>query len=473
MGTTSLLALQRLGSLGNIASGGGAPTGQPITAANLAALQAITADEGAIGFTLDTFTIYQWESGDWSFFRGTFATFAALPTAPIVFGAVCSVGSGDVEAATQYVWDGSAWERAPDLTGYIWPAVATAGELPTAAMGAESGDRCTVSATGFVHQFNGTIWQDIYGTVATTASLPSSAINSAALFGVGSDGVHERTWYGRSGGNWVRTPENVPYGRVLSSLQDVLSTDVVGDFGAYTNPTSGAVDTYRLRSVAIASAIGGGTLLTWVPSAIYSEASLTIRGFLVGTETMPARGSAIQGYTVLGSGTGSVTGVAGEIVLTSTASGTFAGLQSTYVLQPTDKVYIRQNSRVTQTAAVNVTYFHLLYSGGTTQPQWVVTQNPTFSSGALVPSTTSSVLVGSTLMIDPLTALSATPAELVEITARSQTGAVMLRRNNQLAFSIRRNAQTGTATGQHLMQVASGATGTCTNQISQHLFMTY
>jgi hypothetical protein len=397
MSTTSLLALQRLGSLGNIASGGSAPLGDATiwpTVANWAALATIASPR----------------TGDRA--------------------GVATIGPGNAAGVAR--WSGSQWE----LVEGIFDAFA---DMEAFAEPVRTGASALVEETGDLSE-NGVAY--LYD------------------------------------GGWSRTAAlSTGYAWALSSLTNTDPSGVgatkVGDLGVYANPTSGAVDTYRLRSVTIDAAIGGGTLLTWVPSAIYGEAGLTIRGYLTGTETMPARGSAIQGYTVLGSGTGSVTSSAGEIVLTCSVSGTFAGLQSTYVLQPTDKVYIRQTARVNQVAATAMTYFHLLFSGGTTQPQWVVTQNPTVSSGALIPSTTAPTLVGSTLMIDPLTALGTSTAELVEIMARSSTGAVTLRRNNQLAFSIRRNAQTGTATGQHLMQVATAATGACTHQLSQHLFMTY
>lgn len=372
--------------------------------------------------------------------------------------------------------------RLPTNTGYVLAAVANWAALPSEDYLLD-GDRVAVTTLGTasssgVATYTSGAWRLTSGIFATVADMTAFAepIATGAVAAVAlatADGV--RYYY--DGAAWVRTSALYP---AVFALTDLLVTDPsligitqVGDVGLYTNPTSGAVEAYRLRNVTVDAAIGGGTLLTWVPAWLYDEAGLTLRGYLNGNETMPARGGTIQGYTVGGGGAGSVSSSAGEIVLTCTTATNFAALTSTYAVQPTDKVYIRHRMRITQAAATNVTYFHLLYSGGTTQPQWVTTQNPTTSSGAMIPSTTGGVLVGSSLMVDPLSAVSAVTAELIEVMARSQTGMVTLRRNNLVCFAIRRNAQTGTATGQHLMQVLSGATGECTARLSQHLFMTY
>lgn len=363
---------------------------------------------------------------------GPFANWAALPVSAET-GALASVTSiGPGNATGVAIWSGAQWQLYSGVFDLVADMNAFAQPIMTGAVVAveETGDN---NENGVRYQYEG------------------SWVRTAAL---------------TLGFAWALTDLSVTDPSLLGITQ-------VGDFGRYTNPTSGAIEDYRLRNVTIDAAIGGGTLLTWVPTWLYGEAGVTLRGFLTGTETMPARGGAIQGYTVGGGGAGSVSSAAGEIVLTCTTATNFASLQSTYAVQPTDKVYIRQRLRLVQAAATNVTYFHLLYSGGTTQPQWVSTQNPTVSSGAMIPSTTGGVLVGSSLMVDPLSAVSAVTAELIEVMARSQTGMVTLRRNNLVCFAIRRNAQTGTATGQHLMQVLSGATGACTAYVSQHLFMTY
>ena len=265
-------------------------------------------------------------------------------------------------------------------------------------------------------------------------------------------------------------------------ITDLTNTDPsgigatqIGDFARYTNPTTSAVEVYRLRAVTIDSAIGGGTLTTWVPASIYGEAGLTIRGYLIGTETMPAPGGNIQGYLVNASGaSASVTTSGGEVVLASTTATHFALIQSTYVLQTADRVYVRLNLRVSQTPGINATFYQLLYSNGTTQPQFITTQNPSLAVPGYIPATTAGTLVGSTFMIRGSGTAIANTAELVEILADgTTTDMVNVSRNARPYFSMRRNAQTGTATGQHLIQILNGATGAQTARFSFLYFMTY
>lgn len=377
--------------------------------------------------------------------------------------------------------------RLPTNTGYVLATAANWAALPTGDY-LQAGDRAAVDDLGFtpsngVARWSGSQWELIEGYFATVANMNAFPepirVGAVALVNTGAALNPNAVTYAYTG-SWTRfVAGSDGYAWPITDLTVTDPSGVgatkIGDFGKYTDPTTGAIRDYRLRAVSVDAAIGGGTITMWVPVAIYGEAGLTIRGYLLGTETIPARGGTIQGYTVGGGGAGSVSTSAGEVVLTCTTAGNFASLQSTYVVQPSDKVYIRQRLRITQAAATNVTYYQLIYSNGTTQPQFVMTQNPTFTSGSLIPSTTANVLVGSTLMIrgggSPLA--SVTP-EFVEIQADgATTDMVNVHRGARMYFSIRRNAQTGTATGQHLIQVLSGATGVCTAQVSQQYFMTY
>lgn len=273
--------------------GGGSQDGLPFIVADLAALQAITADDGAIGATTDNGWQYVRASGVWALYRAEVDEQANLPSGDILDTAICLVGTGAGKASTAFYSNGLAWFRMPDGVAYGL-VVATSGDLP--GVGA-AGDRATTTDTGFVWEYDGAVWEIVYGLVDTFASLPSVDVAGSALMGVGSDGVHERTWYGRHAGNWVRTPEAVPYGRTLSSLQDVLTTDLDGDYGLWNGFA------YRLkRGIALAPS---GTADLWLPPVVYAGA-ITMRAHLLGTESNTGLSTTLtnQGWTVATSGAG-------------------------------------------------------------------------------------------------------------------------------------------------------------------------
>jgi hypothetical protein len=286
---------------------------------------------------------------------------------------------------------------------------------------------------------------------------------------------------------WLRTPDPVPFAWDITDLTNIdpsgIGATQIGDFARYTNPTTGAVAVYRLRSV---PAVGSINLTVWVPASIYGEAGLTIRGYLFGTEAMPASGGTIQGYTVTTSGaSASVTTSGGEVVLACTSAGHFANIKSTYALTEDDRVYVRLNLRLSQAAGVNVSFYHLLYDNGTTKSQFITTQNPTLPSGnagKYLATTAAIGLIGSTNMVRSAGTPITNTAELVEILADGTLEAgsppnpnfmVNVSRNARPYFSMRRRAQTGTETGQHLLQVLSGAAGAQTASFSYLYFMTY
>ena len=324
-------------------------------------------------------------------------------------------------------------------------------------------------------------WKLFFGYFETLADLLTftDPINSLAVATVGTlldDPESVRYQWDDSVPEWVRTPDTVPYAWDITDLTNIdpsgIGATQIGDFARYTDPTTGAVAVYRLRSV---PAVGSINLTVWVPASIYGEAGLTIRGYLIGNEAIPASGTPIQGYTPTYAGSSTVTSSSGEIVLTSTVSGQFANVQSTYVLQTADRFYIRRNLRLTQTAGQNLTFYDITYANGAAQPWFVMTQNP-IKSTHFVTSDTTANLVGSTFMIrGGGSALPSATAELVEFLSdgSAATDMVNVSRNALPYLSMRKNAQTGTTTGQHLIQVFNGANVSQTASFSYLYFMTY
>jgi len=324
-------------------------------------------------------------------------------------------------------------------------------------------------------------WKLQFGTFLTLADLLAftDPINSLAVATVGAsldDPESVRYQWDDTVPAWVRTPDPVPYAWDITDLTNIdpsgIGATQIGDFARYTDPTTGAIEVYRLRSV---PAVGSINLTVWVPASIYDEAGLTIQGYLIGTETMPASGGTIQGYTVTTSGaSASVTTSGGEVVIASTTINHFANLKSTYALTESDRYYVRMNFRLSQTAATAMTFYNLFYDNGTTKPQFITTQNPIVELGKYIPSTTTPALVGSTLMIRGSGTAIGNTTELVEILSDgTAANLVNVSRNARPYFSMRRNAQTGTATGQHLIQTFQNATGAQTARFSYLYFMTY
>jgi hypothetical protein len=337
-----------------------------------------------------------------------------------------------------------------------------------------------------IYNASGGQWKLQFGYFETLADLNAftdpKALTAVAAVGPSlDDPTSVRYQWDDPNVQWLRTPDPVPFAWDITDLTNIdpsgIGVTQIGDFARYTNPTTGAIEVYRLRSV---PAVGSINLTVWVPASIYGEAGLTIRGYLIGTETMPASGSSIQGYlvTTVG-GTASVTTSGGEVVLASTTVGHYANVTSTYVLTESDRVYMRLNLRVLQTGGVNSTFYNNLLTNGTTKPHFVTTQNPTIQLGKYIPSTSANVLVGSTAMIrDTGTAIPNT-AELHEFIADGNPASlssymVNVSRNARPYFSIRYAAQTGTVTGRHELQVFNnGATGAQTARFSYLYFMTY
>ena len=373
----------------------------------------------------------------------------------------------------------------------VWPAVLDWTDFGSIPGPLRAGDRVEVTdlVPGFgIAQYDGTDWRLSQGFFPTVADLLAfgELLQTGTIAFVGTVAATDPAYY-YDGAQWLRMADTVPFAWDITDLTNIdpsgIGATQIGDFAKYTNPTTSAVEVYRLRAV---SAVGGGSLTVWVPASIYDEAGLTIRGYLIGTETMPASGGTIQGYTVTTSGaSASVTTSGGEVVLACTSASHYANVKSTYVLTENDRVYVRLNLRLSQAAAVNVSFYHLLYDNGASKSQFITTQNPTLPSGnagKYLATTAAIGLVGSTNMVRSAGTPLTNTAELVEILADGTLDAgppinptfmVNVSRNARPYFSMRRAAQTGTDTGQHLLQVLSGAAGAQSARFSYLYFMTY
>jgi|GEM_PF-6240610 len=378
----------------------------------------------------------------------------------------------------------------------VWDAVADWAALGTIAGPLRQGDRAPVGdlVPGYgVAEYDGADWRLVQAVFPTVADLTAfggggELVDPGAIAIVGTGlPTDPAYYYDDSVPAWERMADSVPFAWDITDLTNIdpsgIGATQIGDFARYTDPTTSAVEVYRLRAV---PAVGSINLTVWVPASIYGEAGLTIRGYLIGTETMPASGSSIQGYTVTTSGaSASVTTSGGEVVLASTTASHFANIQSTYVLTENDRVYVRMNLRLSQTGGVNSSFYNLLYDNGTSKSQFITTQNPTLPSGnagKYLATTAAIGLVGSTNMVRSTGTPITNTAELLEILADGTVDAgppinpnfmANISRNARPYFSMRRAAQTGTATGQHLLQVLNGATGAQSAQFSYLYFMTY
>jgi hypothetical protein len=487
-----------LASAGRITSGGGGNTGVPLGPfADWSALPA-SAASGSLAFVSDlgpasSYGIARYDTGDaeWKLFFGYFLTLADLLTFtdPINSLAVATVGASlDDPESVRYQWDDSllvpAWVRTPDGTEYIYAATDWT-DLP-AQDTIQADDEAVVASLGLGNAYGRAVYDGTDGllsrawfdTVADMTAFPElKSVGALAAVEASASDDENAVRYQWNGSAWARTAAlTAGYAWDITDLTNTdpsgIGATQIGDFARYTNPTTGAIEVYRLRSV---PAVGSINLTVWVPASIYGEAGLTIRGYLIGTETMPASGSSIQGYTVTTSGaSASVTTSGGEVVMASTTINHFARLVSTYALTENDRYYVRMNLRLSQTAATAMTFYNLFYDDGTTKPQFITTQNPNIESGKYIPSTTTPTLVGSTFMIRGGGTAIVNTAEVLEVLADGTVAnLVNVTRNARPYFSMRRNAQTGTATGQHLLQTFQNATGAQTARFSYLYFMTY
>jgi hypothetical protein len=485
-----------LASAGRVKSGGGGNTGVPLGPFNDWSELPVSAAGGSLALLLTLgpanssgLAVYDTNDAEWKLQLGTFETLADLQafTDPINSLALATVGTLlDDPESVRYQWDDTVpeWVRTPDGTEYIYAATDWA-DLP-AQDTIQADDEAVVASLGLGNAYgraiyDGTDWllsRAWFDTVAdmTAFAQPKSVGALAAVEASASDDENA-VRYQWNGSAWARTAAlTAGYAWDITDLTNIdpsgIGATQIGDFARYTDPTTGAVAVYRLRSV---PAVGSINLTVWVPASIYGEAGLTIRGYLIGTETMPASGSSIQGYLVTASGgTASVTTSGGEVVLASTTINHFASIKSTYALTENDRYYVRMNLRLSQTAATAMTFYNLFYDDGTIKPQFITTQNPIVELGKYIPSTTTPTLVGSTFMIRGGGTAIVNTAEVLEVLADGTVAnLVNVTRNARPYFSIRRNAQTGTGTGQHLIQTFQNASGAQSARFSYLYFMTY
>ena len=497
----------RTGGVVSGGGGGGGNTGVPLGPfLNWAALPA-SAASGSFAFVADLgpassygIAIYDTGDAEWKLQFGYFLTLADLLTFtdPINSLALATVGASlDDPESVRYQWDDTvpAWVRTPDPVDYIYAATDWT-TLPTQDT-IKPNDEVIVGDLGLGNAYgralyDGTDWllsRAWFDTVADMTAFPElKSVGALAAVEASASDDENAVRYQWNGSAWARTAAlTAGYAWDITDLTNIdpsgIGATQIGDFARYTNPTTSEVAVYRLRSV---PAVGSINLTVWVPASIYGEAGLTIRGYLIGTEAMPASGNSIQGYLVTASGgTASVTTSGGEVVLACTSAGHFANIKSTYALTEDDRVYVRLNLRLSQAAAVNVSFYHLLYDNGTTKSQFITTQNPTLpagNAGKYLATTAAIGLIGSTNMVRSAGTPITNTAELVEILADGTLEAgsppnpnfmVNVSRNARPYFSMRRRAQTGTDTGQHLLQVLSGAAGAQTASFSYLYFMTY
>jgi hypothetical protein len=502
-----ILPFYRTGGVVSGGGGGGGPLGDATVWGSIADWSEFGTIAGPLRngdrvFVTDLspgFGFAQYNGADWELVQGFFPTVADL----LAFGGggeliyttgEAIVGTGD-ETSVVYYYTGAAWDRMPDPVEYIYAATDWA-NLPTQDT-IQADDEAVVASLGLGNAYgravyDGTDWllsRAWFDTVSDMTAFPElKSVGALASVEASASDDENAVRYQWNGSAWARTAAlTAGYAWDITDLTNIdpsgIGATQIGDFARYTDPTTGEVAVYRLRSV---PAVGSINLTVWVPASIYGEAGLTIRGYLIGTEAMPASGNSIQGYLVTASGgTASVTTSSGEVVLACTSAGHFANIKSTYVLTEDDRVYVRLNLRLSQAAAVNVSFYHLLYDNGTTKSQFITTQNPTLPSGnagKYLPTTAAIGLIGSTAMIRSTGTAIGNTAELLEILADGTLEAgsppnpnfmVNVSRNARPYFSMRRRAQTGTETGQHLLQVLSGAAGAQSASFSYLYFMTY
>jgi hypothetical protein len=351
---------------------------------------------------------------------------------------------------------------------------ATVGELPPAnGVPAQTIGLVGSAELTTIYRSNGTAWVAERVLAASVGALPSTAAEGAmALVGTSSP-LATRLPYVRQSAAWALAGPTI---RALSSLTDVLSTDLDNAAATYADPITGVVNLLRLTPAMALP--GGGTRRFWLPQDVWSWTGLTCRSYLDGTETMPVTtGQTIQGNTVGWSGaSASVTRVSSEIRLASTSAGHFANLQSTHVLQPGDKYYSRTRIRASLAGGVNAALYYLFLDQGTGQPQTILTQNPTFNGGLFVPTNLSLTFVGSNLhILDGGAALPSATPDVLEVRGNgSGTALVDVRRNGRSYVSIRRNAVTGASVtvGQRLIQLLTNASGASTVSLADDVYFT-
>jgi hypothetical protein len=326
--------------------------------------------------------------GVWRLYQGFFNTLADLNSfsEPIYPATMAGVDpSGEFTSGSIiYVYDGSNWDRTPDGTPYTYPDVADWAAL--SALDTHSpGDLARVLNLGFANstgtaRFSGTQWELSTGYFATTVdrdAFPNPVVEGATIY-VGPAASYFDDLSNRQTGG-------IPFTWTITSLSQTDPSGIgvtrVGDYGVYTNPTSGAVNTYRLATIPIAVGAGGGSVTRWIPPDFYGRANLQVVSYIVGGETMPGYGSSLRGYLYENLNGGTISSVSGYMRLDAPAPG--SGGRYAFMTGPaisgSKRFYVVSEIRGFATGSSSVVGFY--NSASIAESQWTVVQQQDLGGG--------------------------------------------------------------------------------------------
>ena len=189
-------------------------------------------------------------------------------------------------------------------------------------------------------------------------------------------------------GAWVRYAGlTAGFAWTLSSLDDFSAIGLQnGDYGVFTPSGGGPILVRYVAACAYRSGTGTGTRQIWVHPDIYGRANLQIEAYVVGTETPPAYGSALQGYTYDRTGVGTISSVSGYMRLDAPVPG--SGSQFAFMTSPAisgaKRFYVRTELRgVTAGSTGEAGLFNL---SSIPQTQWTIASRRAASSGLVFPT---------------------------------------------------------------------------------------
>lgn len=245
-------------------------------------------------------------------------------------------------------------------------------------LNAQEGTRALVTSLGTggsngVAVLSGGVWQLHSGVFTSLANLQAFAqpIVTGAVCSVessGSDGPNGIRY--RYAGSWVRTSQ-ITLGVVwpLSHLRDFAPTGSVGtlregDYGFY------GARLYRYAAAVPVAA--GGTTPMWLPPAVYAG-TLSVRGLLVGTETIPSLPGSVGGVAFSRTNTGGTVVQTGDYIEMQVQTSTGVTLlgQCNFTQGNTVKTYTQMEAAWTAAGAAAATATTRWHSSeGNGQPGW-------------------------------------------------------------------------------------------------------
>ena len=338
--------------------------------------------------------------GGWELAQAVFPTVADLLdfNEPIFTSATAIVGTG-VETDPVYYYDGSQWLRMPDDVHYIWTDRIDWADLAMIA-DPQIDDEALVGTLGTTAssakaQRHLNQWRLIEGNWATVADMTAwpqvgQAVHNLAFARVKAAGgsASDAVPYVYQGGNWVRYAGlTAGFAWTLSSLDDFSAIGLKdGDFGVFTPSGGGPILVRYVAACAYRSGTGTGTRQIWVHPDIYGRTNLQIEAYVVGTETAPAYGSALQGYTYDRTGVGTISSVSGYMRLDTPVPG--SGSQFAFMTSPAisgaKRFYVRTELRgVTAGSTGEAGLFNL---SSIPQTQWTIASRRAASSGLVFPT---------------------------------------------------------------------------------------